>query len=532
LSAAGNPEPRAGGQPRGTLLTAANQHELLPLAVLLLLGAGAFAHLMAVPAFEDEGSQLRLIWRALEAGEWLAPLADGKPLETWLMVPLALLTPWPLAAIRALHVLAGMITIVLTYRLALRVGDRGSAFASGVLLAVCPFLVYLERFALADTLLCAAGTGVLLSVSKLLESPTRRGAATLAVTLVLAALCKLPVGFFFLAALPLTLPFMPDRDRAALLRPDVLRRLLGAHAPAVLLALLMAGVALVRVLHGRSPGFGLQDLMGIGMGWFASIAAVIGVPRPSLIGELATQLSWPVVAAGLIGLVASGLLNDWRQRWLIAMGAVPALAIGCLAEFWFSRYLLFTLPPLIIAATCGWRALALRAGRLRPFVGTVVFVVCFGLMARQSARIVLDPLAARWSPTDRFQYFEGWSSGYGYPEAARLLLSAPRVPAMIYSLDGHSAYQLRTYLPPQWRARVQPIFYADDGRTLPGSAARRANLLSHTPAWIIVPEPLLQTYLTSSLGEQSADEIALRQVARFAKPGARAQLAIYEVTGR
>ena len=85
MSAAGNPGLPQDGRPRGTLVTAANQHELVPLGALLLLGAFSFAHLMAVPAFEDEGSQLRLIWRALEAGEWLQPLAEGKPLETWLL---------------------------------------------------------------------------------------------------------------------------------------------------------------------------------------------------------------------------------------------------------------------------------------------------------------------------------------------------------------------------------------------------------------------------------------------------------------
>jgi hypothetical protein len=516
---------------RRVITTSAGKEALVPIAVLSL-GALAFTHLMAVPAFEDEGSQLRLIWRALDAGEWLQPLGEGKPLEAWPMVPLASLSTQPLAAIRALHVLAGMIAAVLTYRLGLQVADRSTAFASGVLLAACPFLVYLQRLALSDTLLCAAGVGVLLSALRLLGSPTWRGAAALAPALVLAALCKLPVGFFFLAAVPMALPLMPAQERHALLQRAALIRVLVAHAPAVLLALLVAGVALTRVHHGQSPGFGLQDLVGIGIRRYGSIAETIGVPRPNLIGELTVQLSWPVVAAGLIGLVAGVLLNDWRSRWLIAMGAVPLLAIGGLAEFWFSRYLLFTLPPLIVGAACGWHALALRGGRFRAIVGPGVFALCLGLMGQQSAHIVLDPLEARWSPSDRFQYFEGWSSGYGYPEAAHFLLSARRVPPMIFSLDGHSAYQLRTYLPAQWRDRVRPIFYADDGRTLYSAAARRGNLLRHPGAWLIVPEPLLQEYMSSSFGAGSADQLALRQIARFAKPGSRAQLAIYEVTGR
>ncbi len=135
------------------------------MGALLLLGSVPLFHLMAVPAFEDEGSQLRWIWRIIEAGEWLQPLGDGKPLEAWPMVPLVRLSHQPLAAIRAVHVLVGMIGAVLTYRLALQVSDRMTAFACGILFATCPFVVYLQRFALSDILMCTAGVWVLLSAA-------------------------------------------------------------------------------------------------------------------------------------------------------------------------------------------------------------------------------------------------------------------------------------------------------------------------------------------------------------------------------
>jgi 4-amino-4-deoxy-L-arabinose transferase-like glycosyltransferase len=508
-----------------------NKRDLLPVTVLLLLGSLAFAHLMALPAFEDEGSQLRLIWRAIDAGEWLQPLGEGKPLEAWLMVPLARLAPQALAAIRGVHVLAGVIGAVLTYRLALAVTGRSTAFASGLLFAVCPFVVYLQRLALSEMLLCAAGIWVLLGVIRFIGSPTRQAAVALASALVLAALAKLPVGFWFLTSMPLALLLMPAQQRRALLQWPALARMLTAHAPAVLLALAVIAVAIVRVQRGASPGFGLQDLMGIAMGRYERIAEVIGVPRPNLLGELTAQLSWPVVAAGLIGITASALLNDWRQRWLIAGGAIPMLVIGLLAKFWFSHYLLFTLPPLIIAAVSGWRSLALRAPRYTRTIELAVLALCLYCMGLQSARLILDPLSANWSPLDRFQYIEGWGSGYGYPEAAQFLLRTPAAPRMIQSLDGHSAYQLRTYLPAAWRQRVRPVIYDERGETLRSADALLANLLAQVPAWIIVPVQLVPYYMTALFGDQ-ADRIGLRQIARFDKPGARAQLAIYEVTPR
>jgi hypothetical protein len=508
------------------------RYEVLPIAALLLLGSLAFVHLMALPAFEDEGSQLRWVWRIIEAGEWLQPLGDGKPLEAWPLVPLVRLGFDPLNSARALHVLAGMIGAVLIYQLARQMADRWTAFVTGVLFALCPSVVYLQRLALSDIFMCVAGIWVLLCVIKFIERPDGRHAVLLAMSLVLVAFCKFPVGFFFLIAMPLALLLMPAHERRELLRPPVLRNLLGAHAPAVLLAAAVVVAAFLRVRSGRSPGFGLQDLMGIGAGRYKDIAATIGIARPNLAGELSAQLSWPVTVIGLLGLVAGALLNDWRGRWLILVGLLPMLGIGLLAQFWFSRYLLFTIPPLIVAAVSGWRSLSLRVGRFRLAVQLGVLAVCVGFMGRQSALVVLDPLGAKWSSLDRFQYIEGGGSGYGYPDAAQFLLDAKNAPAMIYSLDGHSAYQLLTYLPASWTRRVKPVFYGQDGRELRTEDARLEGLLDHAPAWIIVSEQLLQGYLNSTFGSANIDRITLRRIAIFDKPGSRAQLAIYAVTRR
>jgi 4-amino-4-deoxy-L-arabinose transferase-like glycosyltransferase len=506
-----------------------DRNDIVPIGTLMLIGSFAFVRLMALPAFEDEGSQLRLVWRLIEAHEWLQPLGEGKPLEAWLMVPLVQVGGQALAAIRALHVLVGIMGAVLTYRLGLRVTDRWTAWMSGALFAICPFVVYLQRLALSDILLCTAGLWVLVSVLRFTESPTRSRAAVLALGLVLAAFCKFPVGFAFVVSMPLALALMPaGRRRRLLLKPHLIR-VLAALAPVVLLGLAVTVVAVIRWQRGQSPGFGLQDLLGIGLGRYQTIGAGLGGPRPMLLRELAAQLSGPVAAIGLMGLAASAIFGDWRQRWLIAVGALPMLAIGLLADFWYSRYLLFALPPLIVAAVCGWRSLSLHAGRFRQPCEIGALAVCVLFMARQSALIILNPAAANWSPLDRYQYFEGPGSGYGYPEAAKFILAAPDAPQIVYSLDGHSAYQLRNYLPSEWSKRVTPIFYARDGRMLNSEQERWANLWSRTPAWLIISKQLLQRYLVSSFGEKIAERVKLRQLAIFDKPGLRTQLALYEV---
>jgi hypothetical protein len=505
---------------------AGNQPDLLPMTVLALVAAGAFINLMAIPAFEDEGTQLRAVWRLVEARDWLLPLVEGKPLEAWPMAPLVFLGIQPLLAIRAVHVLAGMAGALLTYRLALRLTGRVTAFVSALLFAMCPFTVYLQRFALSDILLCTCGVWVLLSFLRLIEAPDWKRSAMTATALMVAAFCKLPVGFVFLGAIPLGLLLMPGE-----LRRGAALKSLAATLPALTLALAIAAIAIVRVRHGHVPGFGLQDLVTVGMGAQTDIARSIGIAPPTLIGELTAQLTWPVFLLATAGLAVSALSRDWRQRWLILMGLVPLLGIGLLARFWYSRYLMFSLPPLIVCATLGWQRLATTAGgRWRPILIAGALAASVGLMGQQSARLILSPTTARWSPLDRFQYFQGWGSGYGYPEAAKFIVASPDVPASIYSLDGHGAYQLRNYLPPQWNSRVEAVYYGPNGQELRDPQQRLQNLLSHTPAWIIIAEPLLQRYLGDSFGQAGADRLHITEVIAFDKPGARARLGIYQVT--
>ena len=523
---------RASAQAVGISVLRQYRGDILAVLALLLLASLAFAHLLALPVFADEASQLDWVWRVIDAGEWLQPLSDGKPLEAWPLVPLVRLGLHPLTAARAVHVAAGMIGAVLTYRLARQLSDRTSAFISGGLFAICPFVVYLQRLALSDMFMCVAGIWVLASVIAFSASPTWRHSFAVAMALVVAALCKLPVGFVFLISMPMALLLMPASERRRLLAPPNLAKVLAAHAPATLFALLVLAVAALRMRHGQSPGFGVQDLLGVGMGHYSGIAASMGVPRPRLLDELTAQLSWPVTVIGLLGLAFSALLKDWRQRWLLAMGAVPMLAIGLFATFWFSRYLLFTLPPLIVCAVSGWRSLPLRTKAIRLPLELTALTVCVGFMGYQSAWLIFDPSSATWSRVDRVQYFEAPGSGFGFPEAARFVLGSPTAPRMIYSLDGFSAQQLLTYLPANWRGRVKPIYYGDGGELLPSDEARLKNLLKHTPEWLIVPEQLLPSDLASNFGRLTADQIKLRQMAAFDKPGLHTRLAIYEVVRR
>jgi hypothetical protein len=511
---------------------ALERRDVAAIGALLLLGSLPLLNLLALPAFLDEGTYLGWIARVVDQGEWLHPLDDGKPLEVWPMVPFVWLGLRPLIVARVANVLVGAIGAGLVYRLALPLRDRRTAFACGGLFALCPFVVYLQRLALADTFLCVAGVWTLLTAYELVLSPTAKHARRLAVSLVLVACTKLPVGFVFLLSVPLALAIMPSAHRRMLLQRPSRGRLIAAHAPAVLLAVAMAVVMVARLRAAHQAAFGVELVRGIGLGHFPGIAEGLGVDGMSLWGELAAQLSWPVTLLGALGVVACAALGDWRERWLVATGVVPMALIAGGAQFWYSRYLLVALPPLVIGAVLGWARLADRAGRFRGLVLGGVLATCALLMGKQSALLIIDPVAASWSKVDRIQYVEGPSSGYGFPEAAAFLVAAHDAPARIYSLDGHSSYQLRSYLPPSWTARVEPIFYGSTGKRLLTSEGRLAHLVANAPAWVVISDQVLSHYLESTFGPEGARRIEVRPVALFDKPGGHARLGIYAMTPR
>jgi len=509
---------------------ALSRKDLLPITILLLVGSAAFVRLLALPPFEDEGTELRWIWRVIEAGEWLQPLADGKPLQVWPMVPFVWLGLPPLGVIRAVNVLVGMIGSLLLYRLALSTTEnRATAFVSGAMFAICPFVIYLQRLAVAETFLCVAGIWALINVIEFLAEPTPTRAALLAASLVLAAFCKFPVGFVFVLALPVALLSMPAETRAALLDKHARTQMLIALTPVLTLAIAVIGIVLVQLYLGRAPGFGMRIFLGMGFGQFADIAKAFGVPGVYLITELAAQFSWAVLIIAAIGIAASTVLGDWRQRWLIAMGLFPMLCIGGFADFWFSRYLLFTLPPLIVAAVSGWRALATRLEQFTTAIEVTVLAICAAFMGKQSTLLIADPISAQWSKIDRVQYFEGSGSGYGYSEAAQFILAASKAPPTIFSIDSHGAYQLKTFLPREWKDRVRPAFYAADGAVLRTPEQRLNNVIEASPTWALVSEELLESYLDSTFGSSQA-LLQLRLIRRFERPGTRSKLALYEVT--
>ena len=131
-----------------------------------------------------------------------------------------------------------------------------------------------------------------------------------------------------------------------------------------------------------------------------------------------TPLAVAVAAASLAALFSR------RREWLLLLSLVlgPALLLAFGARVWYPRYLLFvTIPALVLVAD--WLRVMLERVSSR---GVLVSSAVIGVSAifltpaiRFDAALLQDPALAPLPPVERFQYVDGWPSGYGTVAALR-----------------------------------------------------------------------------------------------------------------
>ena len=466
-----------------------------------------------MPPFVDEGWHIWWVTQAAKSGDWLRPFDAGKPLEAWLPVPFVWLGADTLTTMRLLHATAGLVCVLLVYWLATGVTTRRAAFIAALLTAICPFIVSYQRIAIVEIYLCAAGLFVLVFALRFWQDPTWLSACWLAIGLVLAAFAKFPVGFVYLITMPLAFIWMPKSERKRFWETPGRVKLLVAYLPALLLLAAVIAVIAMRLHMDLRPGFGLINIKD----QTASVdrLTTIAANFSQLLGVFVEQLTWPVVLLGSVGAAAGLLRGDPRQRWLISMGAAPILGLVLLSSVWMSRYLVFAIPPLIVSAVCGWQVLLNGIGKAKRELAIVLTVVCVILMGRQSALTILDPLSVRGLDG----YVSGWTSGYGYPELARYLQSAPDAPPGVYAFEVVTAMQLKALLPDEWKERVHQLQIVD-GQYFDREQAE-SYLLESAPAWLVAPQPLS--------ADDAFAQAHLHRIAGFDKPSRDVQVTLYEV---
>ncbi len=373
----------------------------------LLLFAFYFATrlyaLIVLPIFLDETYQVRWAREIAEGRRpFWKPWEWGRALTIWLS---ALVTPWfsdLLWANRALSVGAGAVALWATVEIGRRLYDTRVGLLAGLFYVVCPFTLFYDRMALADsTLTSCAALALLASVRAAQEGSFGQGVLA-GLALIAGVLTKAPGVLLF--AIPLATGVLLDAKR----------RSWSALIVAYLLGTPPAAYALWRFLSTPNA----ERMVDIAT---ANPAGPLARFLANLVDAstwLWTYWTWPLVLLGLAGLLAAVRFRDRRGLLVGALALGPVLAFAVLLTRWLPRYLVFTSVPFFVLAAFGFVALLRRAPRAARAAALLLAVLpCL----RFDYDLWRDPSRAPFVALDRDQYVTSWPSGYGTRDTITLV---------------------------------------------------------------------------------------------------------------
>jgi len=381
------------------------------LALSVLHLATRLPALTLLPIFLDETLHVR--WALFIAeGEkpWGKPWEWGRALTIWLG---ALVTPFAddlLWANRALSVALGLLTLLATVAVAERLFDRRVGLLAGVFYVFCPFTLFYDRLALADSCLQALFALALLSSVRLVREGRVVFGVAAGAAMALGVYAKAPGVLLF--AVPAAAAAFLGMPRAAL------PALLAAYG----VGLPPAAWALWRFFTTRNT---------------ATMAQIATASDDGLLPRLAANLAeafawlWPYWTPALfvLGAAAAAAAVVVRRReglLLAALAALPVLAFGLTLSRWLPRYLLFASVPLLVLAAWALVRAVDRATRGRSEAARNAALALAALAAllpslRFDHALWTDPPRAPLPALERAQFVEGWTSGYGIRDTERLV---------------------------------------------------------------------------------------------------------------
>ena len=399
-------------------------------AGFLLLLVAFFAvrtyRLTSLPIFIDESLHLFWAQRVREEPGFERPYRDGKPLQalvTSLTVPGA---DDPLWAGRFTSVIVGAAGMWAAWQIGRRLFDKETAWVAAILYLACPFTLFYDRMALSDVYLSTFAALTLLASIVVARDPRPRNGVWLGLALAGCVWSKVPG--LMLAPLPLAATFLlPPR------RPGVWRALAIAYGIAVILAAYPAWFFLAHSGQVRK-GAGVEEEV--------EVAHLLADNLGDAVRWLWSYWTWPFVVAGLAGLAFGVLRRRGPEVLMAAASLFPVAVFVAFSFYWYPRYILFaTVPFLVLAARAlsmlaRWLASGVLPGRapsetLRPAwygasIDEAVWLVALVAAAivpavRFDAALLEDPAKAPLPRLERFQYVDGFSSGYGGVEAVAWL---------------------------------------------------------------------------------------------------------------
>jgi hypothetical protein len=331
----------------------------------------------------------------------------------WTTMPALKFISDPLIAGRTVSVLAGLGSLIGIGLLGLILfSDPFIALFSSLIYAILPFTMFFDRMALADSLLAMFGVWSLVFAVKFAKTLQTEYAIYLGFAIGGGLLTKSPAMIFYLwAILAIIFTFDPKKIKAGLLGKLVWGLLLTAVISQAMYLVLRLGV-------------GFQMIGARNQDYVYTIKEVLSHPLSPLVGNLKTTANWlfllftpTVLILGVLGYLNSKTRRQYLLLFLVVL--TPLVFQASIAKVYTSRYILYTVLPLIPLAGLGLHWLFIRRGAL--IKSSVVLFLSVPVLF--TFVYLINPGAVPMPLDMRSGYFSEWTAGFGQKEVAQYLLA-------------------------------------------------------------------------------------------------------------
>lgn len=402
------------------------------LAIVFLYFFIRLPELVSQPIFADEAIYVR--WAQVMRSEptlRFVSLSDGKtPLFMWLMIPMFKVFDDPLFAGRLLSVISGLATLMGVFVLASRLFSLRVGLWSAFIYAITPYTVFFDRMALVDSMLATFTIWSMVFAVWLLRSQRLDIAMFLGYFLGGAMLVKTPAMMNLLALLLTIVGFNFQKKN----RSDLLK-LLGLWVTALVIALVIYNTLRL------GPGF--SQLSSRNADYVFSPLELVGRPLDPFIPHLNDLIEWfpLLITWPILIVIAAGLIFVAAKKKLVALAIILWLLVPLILQMTFlktftARYILTSIPPLLLFAGFGIENILLKFKKSYAFSAGVMLLLLIPMPLYYDYLIVKDVQNANLPKNERRGYLEDWTAGYGFPEIAKYLIERSKIEPIVVGTEG------------------------------------------------------------------------------------------------
>lgn len=358
----------------------------------------------SMPIFTDEAFDITT-GQEVRDGNILSPLQKGyAPIYFWINSLFLSLPLHPLLVSRLASVSYGLASMLILYMVAKTLWTTSAANWSTLLFVVSPMFLFYQRQAILDSSVLFFSLCIAYSAVYYVKHPSKRSACLLAASIVIGLMTKSTI--FYTLPIVFLAPFLVKRRRMKIIMDTV--RIVGTSLSIVVLVFLLPQFSQVREHHFVLSRF--NSWQGLSKEWLA-----IATYGRVVLSWITSYLTWPV---SFIVLASAGrtLLKRDKVGIVLTVWFLSSLLLLLVSsKSPYPRYMISLLIPLYLLA-----ASTIAQSRTFIRITSAVAIIPAAIFCTQILyKLPFAPLP----PLERWQYVEGWTSGYGLKEVNEWLLA-------------------------------------------------------------------------------------------------------------